>query len=63
MTSYKFRCMDDDGRVFHAFSLSCSGDDEALTEGRSICEHNAVEIWDGDRLVARLPRSHAPRDA
>lgn len=36
------------------FKLHCDDDLEAFSEGRSIGGAHCVEVWNGDRLVARI---------
>jgi hypothetical protein len=63
MKPYRICCLDIDGRVSLAFDLVCRDDLAALTEGESVCEGSAVEVWDGRRLVARIKADNAPLTA
>lgn len=54
MKVYRICTLDGDGQVFHSFKLSCRDQDHALIEAKSICDRHFVEVWDGDKLVARI---------
>lgn len=63
MRNYRICSLDDVGRIFHAFELSCRDDLNALAEGERISEESAVEVWDGARLVARVKQGNAALNA
>jgi len=33
---------------------------EALNEAERLCETHTIEVWDGDRRVARVKKGNAP---
>lgn len=54
MTPYRIHSFDRDGCTLIDFKLHCDDDLQALSEGRSIGGAHYVEIWNGERLVARI---------
>lgn len=59
MKRYRICSLDLEGQVNFAVELACRDDLHALSEGEAICARNAVEIWDGARLVARVKAGNA----
>lgn len=55
MPSYRLYCLDGAGRISLADWINAETDEEAVTIARRI-EHGArkCEIWQGNRLVAKL---------
>jgi hypothetical protein len=41
--------------------LSCSGDDEAIEQARSLLDNQDIELWSGDRFIVRLEHKPHPR--
>ena len=54
MAQYRICCLKADGRVTHDFKIACAHDQEAASEGESVCATGAVEVWDEARLVVRF---------
>lgn len=55
MPSYRLYCLDGAGRISLADWIEADDDEKAIASARKI-EHGALkcEIWQGDRLVAKL---------
>lgn len=55
MPSYRLYCLDGAGRISLADWIDAETDDEAVAIARRI-EHGALkcEIWQGNRLIAKL---------
>jgi len=55
MPSYRLYCLDGAGRISLADWIEAASDDEAVATARTM-EHGArkCEVWQGDRLVAKL---------
>jgi len=56
-----YRCYLMTGEHIHAVQiLECAGDDDVIVRGAGLLmrhpEHQNIEIWDGKRMVARIPR-------
>lgn len=62
MRTYRIHSLDIAGRITFARDIACRDDLDALAEGERYCADNALEIWDGARLVARVKRGNAPLD-
>jgi hypothetical protein len=54
VTFYSFRSFDLQGAVALSQKLACRDDLEALAQGVLRSDKSSVEIWNGDRLVARV---------
>ena len=53
------------GESIHAVQmLECSDDAEVVLKAVAVLksrpEHQNAEVWDGQRIVARIPRLHRP---
>jgi hypothetical protein len=56
MTDYRFYAVDAVGKPFAApVVIPCSGDGEALLQGRSLAGDRPLEIWQGSRRVGMIP--------
>ena len=51
---YRLYWLDETGRIAGARSFSARDDLMALHEAEGACEKNAIEVWQGTRLVARV---------
>ena len=60
MKKYRINCLDSAGHIVLAHHVECHEDLEALNEGEKLCADNAVEVWDRERLVARIKPGNAP---
>ena len=63
MTFYSFRSFDLQGVVALSQKLACRDDLEALAQGVLRSDKSSVEIWNGDRLVARVKLGNAALNA
>ena len=59
MKRYRICCLDDKGHIISSHVVECREDLDALEEAEACCALNSVEVWDVDRLVARVPASNA----
>jgi hypothetical protein len=55
MVEYRFFLIAPDGRIFQAIEAECEDDGAALAQARGRREPSDIEIWEGNRLVARAP--------
>jgi hypothetical protein len=55
MGNYRAYVLNKDGHVALRHDLVATNDDAALLEAMRFTNRGDVEIWDGDRLVARIP--------
>ena len=60
MHNYLIKFFDGAGRFARAEELRCKDDLEALAEAERAASSQAVEIWEGRRIVARVKRNNAP---
>jgi hypothetical protein len=58
MGTYRAYLLDKDGHIFRHDLLATDGD-AALLEALKFTARSDVEIWDGDRLVARIPANNS----
>jgi hypothetical protein len=63
MNQYVIRTLDRQGRVALVQGVLCRDDLDALAQGERRSGQNDVEIWQGDRLVARIKLGNAALDA
>lgn len=61
MRDYRAYTVGTDGRFIGFEPLVCDNDDDAIAKARSLLEGKDIELWDGARLVIRLP--HKPKSA
>ena len=62
MRRYRIYALDEAGRVARSHDFDCRDDLLALAEGERQSDANAVEVWEGARLVARVKPGNAPLD-
>jgi hypothetical protein len=56
MLDYRVFLLDDEGRVSQVpRMIRCTTDEDAMRRARQFQEHQAVEIWQGARLVIKIP--------
>jgi hypothetical protein len=55
MARYKLHCFDAAGKIESAEVLDANNDGEAVILARALNNTFSCEIWNRDRLVARLP--------
>jgi hypothetical protein len=58
---YRAYLLDDWGVLSNGSTLFCDSDEQAVALATLLSDGYAVEVWDGDRLVQRLPAK--PRHA
>jgi hypothetical protein len=57
MPKYRAYKMDKEGRVLGLPDIiTCNDDETAVKKAKPVGNGDQVEVWHGDRLVARLPR-------
>jgi len=54
MASYRVYAVQFDGNFDGYETLSCSDDDEAIGEAQRLANNSAIEVWSGERFVARM---------
>ena len=59
MAHYRLYCLDDASKMESGDWIEAKNDDEAIVLARAMKLTINCEIWDGNRLVARI-RAHAP---
>lgn len=55
MTEYRLYCLDGANRITRAEAIGAANDDEAIEIARSMKLPIKCELWQRDRLVARIP--------
>ncbi len=55
VSDYRFFIVGLDGRIFHGVEAECFDDADALARARDRREPRAIEVWQGKRLVGRVP--------
>lgn len=53
--AYRAKLMDDAGRIETTVSIMAATDRDALEQVRGLARSYSVELWDGGRLILRLP--------
>ena len=59
MTGYRLYCLDGANKVASAEWIDADDDEAAIEVAKRMMDRQDLEVWQGTRLVARLPR---PRD-
>lgn len=54
---YRVYCFDGSGRIVQADWIEASDDDAAIGTARDLMNCPRIEIWDRQRLVARIEQS------
>ncbi len=65
MTTYWCRFFDASGRIFGAAPMGCASDRDAIARARVVHAHrigSGYEIWEGERMVARITHERIGRD-
>jgi hypothetical protein len=57
MTAYRAYIFDEHDHIRKAHVIYAATDEEAVSEAMSLFAAYDVEVWEGSRLVARLPKS------
>jgi hypothetical protein len=56
--SYRAYEIDENGKIWRApHVVQAETDDDAIRQTKSVLNADDIEIWEGARMVARLPRS------
>lgn len=63
MKRYRICCLDSQGHISLAYEALCADDLDALDDAEQHCATGDVEVWDGNRLVARVVAKTAPLTA
>jgi hypothetical protein len=59
MPHYQLYCVDGQERIQGQYAFDAGSDRDAVEMARSLCGEFGIEAWEGDRLVARLPKDGA----
>jgi hypothetical protein len=54
MAEYRVYAIGGDGHIVKSMPLICDDDNQAVREATEFREGHTLEIWSGERLVARL---------
>jgi hypothetical protein len=54
MAEYRVYAIGGDGHIVKSTPLICDDDSQAVQKARELCEGHTLEIWSGERFVARL---------
>jgi hypothetical protein len=63
MSFYAIHAYDQQGEIALSHLVRCSDDLDALSGGVRRSNSHAIEIWQGQRFVARVKLENAPLDA
>ena len=55
MPEYRLYCLNDHGRIAKSHEIEAKSDADALTQARALKLDIACELWNRNRLVAKLP--------
>jgi hypothetical protein len=53
---YRVYAIGSDGHIVDATPLVCDDDDQAKEKAGELFKNKTIEIWSGERLVARIDR-------
>jgi hypothetical protein len=54
MAEYRVYTIGADGHIVRSTPLVCDDDGHAVEKAREVCKGDTLEIWSGERFVARL---------
>jgi hypothetical protein len=54
MIEYRAYALGSDGHIIKAIALVCDDDNQAIEQAREALENHTIEVWSGNRFVARL---------
>jgi hypothetical protein len=55
MPEYRLHAVDNEGHsVSPLFIVTCDDDEQAIDRARKLKKHFAVEVWQAERLVAKI---------
>jgi hypothetical protein len=55
MSQYRLYCLNDHGRFTKSHEIDASDDADAVSQARAMKLAVVCELWDRDRMVAKLP--------
>ena len=58
MREYRAYLIGRDGHIVHRVDILCVDDEAAKERAQLLVDSHTVELWQGARLVARLPIRH-----
>ncbi|MGH1573807.1 hypothetical protein ACRAWG_28100 [Methylobacterium sp. P31] len=61
MTFYRICLLAADGSTYAESELDCEHDDVAIDYAGRLNHPHEIQVWEGERLVARFPSETAPR--
>lgn len=56
-TAYRAYMLDENDHILAAVALDAANNQEATTKATALMDGRPIEIWEGSRMVARLPRT------
>jgi hypothetical protein len=59
MGHYRFDLIGEGGAIAQSQFHACADDLAALDIAESLCDRNAVDVWDGERRVLHVKRENA----
>jgi len=59
MPDYRAYAVGDNGHFNGYEPLVCANEEEAITKAKILAQRQAVELWDGPRLVKSIPKQPA----
>ena len=59
MASYRLYCLDGVKKVASAEWIEADGDEAAIEVAKDMMDGRDCELWQGSRLIARIPRRKA----
>jgi hypothetical protein len=59
MREYRLYFLDRDGHIQRALELECAGDEQAIRFARERLDSQGLELWQRDRVVAKLAPAFA----
>jgi hypothetical protein len=61
MANYRAYFVNSDGHIVSVRAIACGDDAEAIREAEKLRDERDIELWDGTRMVTRLPGTKAPQ--
>ena len=58
MLEYKIHSMDRSGRIAGRVDLLCKNDEDAIRQAIAFVGLQSIELWKGDKLIARFEGFH-----
>lgn len=60
MANYRAYFLNSEGHIVSVRAIECADDIGAIREAETFGDARDIEIWDGTRMVSRLPGSRPP---